>query len=176
MIDVHVLTHSGTRQDWLDQCLESLRGERCRVHVIEGVEGSVGAGRAKGYATGDYPLVAYVDSDDYVLPGTMARCAYAMMRHRAVVTQELVEYPDGRRFKFPRNGHALTVYRRGDVWPYLELMKQSPHSTDMHLRALLRPHQLDFIGYVWRVHPGGDHHNLTREAFEQETQLWQPTA
>ncbi len=172
MIDVHVLTHEGTRQDWLEQCLKSLEGHPVNVVVIDNTGRSVGEGRARGYAMGLSEFVAYVDSDDYVLPGCFDACLGALNHHRAVVTMEVVEYPDGRRYPFPRAGHALTVYRRADVLPWVKAMESSPHTTDARLRSLLRPHQLPQVGYVWRVHPAGDHHHTTQQAFEQEAAEW----
>lgn len=171
MIDVHVLTHEGTRPEWLDQCLESLQGHPCTVHVVDNAGRSVGEGRSRGYRLGTSDLVAYVDSDDYVLPGVFDECLAALEKNRAVITMEHVEYENGRRFPFAKPGHNVSVYRREDVEPYLDLMEKSPHTTDWHMRSLLRPVQLDFIGYVWRVHAGGDHHHVM-QALEKEGALW----
>lgn len=171
LIDVHVLTHEGTRQDWLAQCLESLRDEPVNTIVIDNAGRSVGAGRASGYAIGTAPFVAYVDSDDYVLPGCFTACLEGLQRHRAVVTLERIEYEDGRVFPFFKPGHSVAVYRREDVTPHLHRMAASPHTTDKHLRALLKPAQLDVLGYVWRVHAGGDHHK-TMAAMAKESDQW----
>lgn len=62
MIDVHVLTHSGTKPEWLDQCLESLAAEPCTVHVVQGVERNIAAGREIGFGLGTHPFVTFVDS------------------------------------------------------------------------------------------------------------------
>ena len=172
MIDLHVLTHAGTRADWLEQALASADGQGATVHVVDNAGRSVGQGRARGYQLGSHEFVAYLDSDDYLLPGAIAACLEGLRRHRAVVTMEVVEYPDGRRYPFPRAGHALTLYRRADVLPWVKAMESSPHTTDARLRSLLRPHQLPHIGYVWRVHPAGDHHHTTQQAFEQEAAAW----
>lgn len=172
MIDVHVLTHEGTRQDWLAQCLASLEGHPVNVVVVDNTGRSVGEGRARGYAVGLSPFVAYVDSDDYVLPGSFAACLKALEQNRAVVTMELVEYPDGSRYPFARPGHAVTVYRRKDVRPWLAAMAQSPHTADAQLRRIIRPMQIAYEGYVWRVHPGGDHHKTTQQAFIRESGAW----
>ena len=171
MIDVHVLTHEGTRPDWLAQCLESLDDQPVNVFVVDNTGCSVGVGRAKGYAHGASPFVAYVDSDDYVLPGCFDACLEGLTQHRAVVTMERVEYEDGRVFPFPKPGHSVAVYRRSDVVPHLHRMEQAPHSTDYHMRRMLRPVQLNVLGYVWRVHSGGDHHKTMR-AIEQEAKQW----
>lgn len=171
MIDVHVLTHEGTRQDWLRQCLASLEDQPVTVVVIDNTGRSVGQGRASGYALGLSEFVAYVDSDDYVLPGCFAACLEGLKDHRAVVTMERVEYEDGRVFPFSKPGHSVCVYRRGDVTPHLHRMAASPHTTDMHMRRLLQPTQLDVLGYVWRVHGRGDHHK-TMAAMAEEGKQW----
>ena len=172
MIDVHVLTHEGTRQDWLTQCLASLDGQPVNVVVIDNTGRSVGEGRARGYAMGLSPFVAYVDSDDYVLPGCFDACLESLGRHHAVVTMEIVEYPDGSRYPFARPGHAVAVYRRENVTPWLEAMARSPHTADARMRGLMKPVQLPNVGYVWRVHPGGDHHKTNKAAFANEGGAW----
>lgn len=171
MIDVHVLTHEGTREDWLEQCLASLEGQPIVVHVVDNAGRSVGEGRSRGYRLGTSDLVAYVDSDDYVLPGVFDDCLAALEKHRAVISMEHVEYESGKRFPFAKPGHNVSVYRRADVAPYLDRMAQSPHTTDLHMREIMMPQQLSFVGYVWRVHAGGDHHK-TMQAMEKESPLW----
>ena len=172
MIDIHVLTHSGTRQEWLRQCITSLDGQPCTVHIVQGVEGSVGAGRAIGYAMGDHEFVGYVDSDDYVLPGALARCLGALRTHRAVVTAEWVEYPDGSRHPYPKHGHSIAVYRRVDVEPLRAVLHSLPHTADAMVRHTLRPTHLPSVDYVWRVHEHGDHNNITRAVLAAERALW----
>lgn len=171
MIDVHVLTHEGTRSDWLDQCLASLDGHPINVFVVDNDGKSVGAGRATGYTMGTSKFVAYVDSDDYVLPGCFDACLEALQHHRAVVTRERIEYEDGRVYPFTKPGHNLSVYRREDVLPHIHRMVSSPHTTDMRMRRLLSPVQLPIVGYVWRVHSRGDHHK-TMAAIAAENEQW----
>lgn len=171
MIDVHVLTHEGTRQDWLDQCLASLRSEPVNVHVVDNAGRSVGQGRARGYALGSAPYVAYVDSDDYVIPGCFDACLEALQHNHAVVTLEQVER-NGFVIPVPKPAHNVAVYLRSDVEPYLHLMELSPHTTDWHMRRIVKPVQLSTVGYVWRVHAAGDHHK-TIAALEEEHPLWQ---
>lgn len=173
MIDVHVLVHSETRHAWLRQCLESLADEPCIVHVLRGTEGSVGAGRARGYRCGIQPYVAFVDSDDYVLPGVMDACVRALETHRSVVCLERVMHPDGTFHPYPKPGHNMAVYRRDDVAPWLTAMDMTPHTTDIRMRSILRPHQLDMVGYVWRIHEGGDHRKINQQVCEQERLAWQ---
>lgn len=172
MIDIHILTHSGTREDWLRQCLCSIDGQPCIPRVLRGVEGSVGAGRAKGYALGDSEFVGYVDSDDYLLPGALAACLSALRDLRSVVTLEWVEYEDGTRHPYPKRGHGIAVYRREDIEPLLSIMAHAPHTVDMQVRNRLRPQQLEFVGHVWRVHPAGNHKRITHDLLEQESRAW----
>lgn len=172
MIDIHVLTHSGTRPEWLAQCLASLEGQPCTVHVLQGVEGSVGAGRALGYALGQHEFVGYLDSDDYLLPGALAHCLDELQQHHAVVTREWVEYPDGSRHPYPKPMHGIAIYRRRDIETLLPAIAASAHTADMQVRRVIRPKQLSMIGHVWRVHEAGNHHNVTREAMEMERAAW----
>lgn len=172
MIDVHVLVHSGTRAEWLEQCLASLDQEGVTVHVVRGVEGSVGAGRYEGYQLGTHDWVSFVDSDDYILPGAIAACIAGMEKYHAVTTLEYAEDEAGHRFPWPRPNHNMTVYRRADILPLLELIRISPHCGDVWLRRLIKPRQLDFIGYVWRVHSGGDHKNAVITAMHEEGVPW----
>jgi len=148
MIDIHVLTHSGTRQDWLDQCLASLASEPCTVHVVEGIEGNICAGRVKGFSLGDHPYVGYVDSDDYVLPGVMDACLEALETHRAVVTMEQVF--SGEVQVDVKANHHLRVYQRADLLPILPALERLTCRHDAVFDHFIPLTQLAFEGYVWR--------------------------
>lgn len=169
LIDIHVLTHSGTKPEWLDQCLKSLEGHPVVVHVVEGVEGSVGAGRAKGYALGDCEYVGFVDSDDYVLPGHYDLCLEALRTERAVVAYEL----EGSLMPSSKRGyHNGVVYRREDVEPLLSAMADAHYAVDSLTRSTLRPTQLEHTGYVWREHAGGAHNMIKFEEAKAEAAAW----
>lgn len=161
MIDIHVLTYSGTKPEWLDQCLASLSTEPCTVHVVQGVEGNVGAGRAVGYTLGEHDFVGYVDSDDYVFPGVMAACMRALKRYPSVVTLERTLWGD-RLGAGTQGGHHLTVYRRELVTPSLVDLPNHPLHCDMLLTKRLNPFQLDYVGYVWRMHAWQGHRSATK--------------
>lgn len=176
MIDIHVLTHSGTKPEWLAQCLASLEGEPVTVHVVEGVEGSVGAGRAKGYALGTHEFVGYIDSDDYVLPGLYTVLLHYLQIHNAVVPMEHIEYPDGSRNKNLMLMHNGAVYRRADIMPLLDKMAAAPYWADSFTRIELKPTQLGHIGCVWRIHEGGAHNLALPDTRQQELEQWQQTA
>jgi len=173
MIDIHVLTHSGTRQEWLDQCLESLASEPCTVHVVEGVEGSVGAGRAKGYALGSHPYVSFVDSDDFVLPGAVDACLEGLAKHSAVCTLERAEHNGVPFFRVPTPMHHLFACRRSAIEPLILKMGAAPNQCDRLVVRTLAPKQIGFVGYVWRLHAGQAHKRVSAEARQVESEAWQ---
>lgn len=149
MIDIHVLTHSGTRDDWLEQCLSSMRDQPCTVHVVSGEEGHIGQGRAAGFSLGEHPYVGYVDSDDYVLPGAMAACLSALTHHAAVCTDEIATVGDVEVAQ--HSLHHLYVARREAVLPLLPSIAQLNHHPEAVLRYHLRPARVKMLGYVWRL-------------------------
>jgi len=172
MIDIHVLTHSGTRQDWLDQCLASLASEPCTVHVVEGFTGHIGRGRALGYTLGAHPYVGFVDPDDYVLPGVMSACLAGLEKHSAVVTKERVLYADGSMHPHPKRGHHIAVYRREVVTPVLPFLERVDYFGDKLMREHINPEPLDFVGYVWRAHDQGVHRRFVRADYEARKTEW----
>lgn len=163
MIDIHVLTYSGTQPQWLEQCLESITSQSgATLHVVQGDEGNVGSGRARAYLLGEHEYVGYVDSDDYLLPGAVETCLEAMQRWPAVVTLERRLWGD--RLDWSRTpAHHIAVYRRADVIPYLAELPKHPLHCDVLLLKKLAPHQLDFEGYVWRMHARQGHRAATVE-------------
>ena len=172
MIDVHVLTYSGTRKDWLDQCLASLAREPLvTVHVLDGDEGNVGAGRVRGYQMGTHQYVSYVDSDDYILPGTIEACIEGLQSARHVVTLE-------RRLRgdtwFPGTfgNHHLVVYTRADVLPVLDVLPEHPMFCDKVLADRLTPRQLAHVGYVWRQHADQGHRKATFAELQKAEEAW----
>lgn len=172
MIDIHVLTHSGTKPEWLQRCVDSLRSEPVTIHIVAGVDGSVGAGRAKGFALGQHEFVGYVDSDDYVLPGWYAKSLDLLRDNHAVVPREYVEYTDGSRHRFTKRGHNGVVYRRSQIEPLINLMPLAPLSVDVLTRRAIGPVHVDHIGYVWTMHSDGAHSKLTAEVLRQEERQW----
>ena len=157
MIDVHVLTHSGTRPDWLAQCLDSLASEPCTVHVVQGVECNIAAGRAQGFALGENPYVTFVDSDDYVLPGSMAAMCDALQHHDAAVGREIV-LQDGE-LHGPLAGHHLHALRRSVIAPHLSTYASrfAGRHCSAALREIASPARVDAVTYVWRLHERQSH-------------------
>lgn len=172
MIDVHVLTHEGTKSEWLDRCLASLEGEPAIVHVIDNSGCAVGPGRAKGYARGSAEFVSYVDSDDYVLPGTYATVLKALEKHKAVCTLEQVVSESGYVCPTLRRGHVVVGFRRADVEPLLPLMEATPWCADIFTRQELNPTQLDWLGVVTTARSGTARSRVTHNQFILERASW----
>lgn len=161
MIDVHVLTHSGTRADWLDQCLESLAREPCLVHVVAGVEGNIAAGREVGFGLGAQPFVTFVDSDDYVLPGAMDAMCEALQRAPAACARELVLTEDGQ-LHGPFMKHHLFALRRETLAPHLAGYGKrfAREHCVTALASICRPLEIDAITYIWRQHQQQSHRSF----------------
>ena len=172
MIDVHVLTYEGTNPVWLDHCLTSLHGEECTVHVVDNKGKTHGQGRADGYALGTHPYVSHVDCDDWVYPGVMAAVIDGLQNAQSVVTMENVLHNGKTFFRGPRKGHHLFAARREAVTPYLDKIADTPLLADVLLRQYLKPVQLEFIGYAWRLHDRQTHRKLTREMMTEAQKRW----
>lgn len=167
MIDIHILTYSGTKAEWLEQCLASLKPEGFTVHVIQGDEGHVGRGRARGYQCGQEEWVGYVDSDDYVLPGVGNALREALRENArmnvgitGVCTLEQAEWQGRPLFRKPKANHHLVVYRRDAIAQQFPVMRQSAFLCDRLAMSALNPATVPFIGYVWRQHPDQGHRRI----------------
>lgn len=67
-VDCHVLTRDCPQ--WLDQALASLESEPVNIWLEEGdFGGHIGRARAHCLAQGSAPYQAWIDDDDYLLPG-----------------------------------------------------------------------------------------------------------
>jgi hypothetical protein len=171
MLDVHILTMPDTSKAWTEQCLYStfeavhMAGFPVSVHVVPGVIGSIGQGRAHGYALGHYPYVTCIDDDDYVLPYAFRNMNEALEdgRWTAIATPENIE----------RNGymlagkirHHLIAYRRESIidhrpWKCCGDVRQM-HSIDESAWF-----DLNHVGYVHRVYESKA--RLMRRAHQDE--------
>lgn len=175
MIDVHVLTHSKTRSEWLDRCLNSMRDQPCVVHVIEGVERDIAAGRRMGFTAGSQEYVSFVDSDDYVLPGAFDAALEALNSGvPALCSMESVINESGQTLKI-QGGHHLYAARRDIVSSVLDRFCNARH---LHcfdkLHALTAPVWLDSVLYVYQTHSNQSHPHLGRWAqTEHMRKTWQ---
>lgn len=140
MIDIHVVTIHGTNQLWLDQCLKSLEHPLVTVHMIDGIDGHIGKGRAAGYQQGSNPFVAYIDPDDYLLDRAIDRLLPWLEKHPAITTQEIILTEKGDDTGKRRIGHQLTVYKRELVTPKLiHCMAQTEYTSEMFVKQAIQP-------------------------------------
>lgn len=158
MLDVHVIISSDTPRAWVTRCVSSIRlamgraGFPMALHQVDGRRGHIGAGRALGYAQGDYPWVTCVDDDDLVLPNAFADMA-PCFRHNvdAVGTLEIEMRNDS--FRTGGHRHHLTAYRRSalidhSAWACCGDVAQVRAIADGRWRDVPNP------GYLWRVYEG----------------------
>lgn len=133
LIDCHVL-HCHEPPEWIADCLDSLRAEPVTVYLRQGIDGKVGLARAKAFAEGQAPYVAWVDGDDAVVPGAFEAALEVLESQPEVVSTycdiQLIDQPDGvgyikgpwrpvRQLINPSEVHHLHVMRRAAVMPWL---------------------------------------------------------
>ena len=175
MLDVHVLTHSKTRDEWLDRCLNSLRGQPCVVHVIEGVERDIAAGRRIGFSAGVEKYVSFVDSDDYVMPGAFDVVLAALNSGvPALCSLERVINESGQTIKV-QGGHHLYAARRDLIASVLDRFCNArfAHCFDK-LHALTAPQQIDSVLYVYQLHADQSYPRIAGWAqTEHMRSIWQ---
>jgi len=183
-VDTHVLLMPNTRQDWWQECQDSLKKEQINLHKIEGVKNHIGKGRAKGFRQGSAPYVSSIDPDDIVIPGAFQSCIDALEANPkacGAYTDELLVDTMGRTIKpgiwsgrswnpllqlEPNYLHHIYVMRRSCVEPYLdEIERQWPHLADFVLKGLICQHgpwiHVNRKGYKWRIHRSNDHKELS---------------
>lgn len=77
-LDIHMLLSANTPQAYVDKAKASVEaaaaqaGYPVEIYYVEGVPGSVGKGRAAGYAQGSGVYKLAVDDDDYIEPTALA--------------------------------------------------------------------------------------------------------
>ncbi len=134
LIDCHVL-HCHEPPAWIAGCLDSLYAEPVTVYLRRGIAGKVGLARARAFACGNAPYVAFVDGDDEVMPGAFAAALEVLDSRPDVVSTycdiQLIGQPDGDGYiKAPWNPshqlqrmaevHHLHVMRRSAVMPLMD--------------------------------------------------------
>jgi hypothetical protein len=127
VIDIHVLTLPD-RADKLERCVASLRHPAVSVHVVEGVDGDIGAGRQQGYAAGTAPWVAYVDDDDWMEPGAFDVLAPMLDEDWTLLQVGFVlEFPEGPRFLRDREG-SFRIRANTRVMDHFCVYRREPHA------------------------------------------------
>lgn len=125
------------------------------LHVLDGVQGHIGAGRKAGFSRGSAPFATYVDDDDYLLPSAFAAIEPAMARSPAAVFTGETQEQNGHRREFAGR-HHLAVYRR-DVLPLVDLSLWFA-CADWAMRRAVERHpdgviDVPSFDYVHRVYP-----------------------
>lgn len=172
LVDVHILRLPNDREDWFQYCLDSLEREPVNLHILDGVEGNIGAARIKGFSHGTAPYAAYVDPDDLVCRGAFQACIDALEADSTKVlayTREARISEGGclisewdRKLYEPFFGkpeealraHHLSVYRRSAL-PDLSFLNEYITVPEMALKKAMWNNNFAFVdrvGYQWRQH------------------------
>lgn len=179
LIDIHVLLLPTTHPAWWKECRESLEGEPVNLHLVEGVAGHIGKGRAKGFALGTAPYVSCVDPDDLVVAGAFQACLEALESHPeacGAYTDQLLIDTAGKVIKpgiwsgkdwnpllqlEPKYLHHVYVMRRSFVQKYLLELARWPNMAEFVLKGLLTAHgpwvHVNRFGYKWRINNNAAH-------------------
>ena len=176
-VDTHIITlqgWSGQREDWYEKCLASLEDQPTNIHVIEGVQGHIGKGRAAGFATGSAEFVSFADPDDYLEPDavqTVVDFLDANPNIDVCCTSENVITEEGEfttssmhhklyksfNYRSLLHMHHLVVARREAIEPYLDFIAERPNHCEFALWFEMYKdgkgfELLEYIGYNWRMH------------------------
>lgn len=173
VIDVHVLLLPDTNPVWWQECRETLRAEPVHLHLVEGIEGHIGKGRARGFDLGTTPYVSCVDPDDLVIPGAFEACLQALENHPeacGAYTDQLLMDAEGNVIKpgiwsgrpwnpllqlEPKYLHPVYVMRRCFVRKYLLELGRWPNMAEFVLKGLITAHgpwiHVNRFGYKWRM-------------------------
>lgn len=184
MVDTHVILLPTTDQALWKACQDSLNAEPVNLHLIDGVDGHIGRGRAEGFKRGTSPYVSCVDPDDLVIPGAFTACLNALEKHPeacGAYTDELVIDAEGRTIRKglwsgrewnpllqiePQYLHHIFVMRRKFVQQHLDELQLWPYLADFILKGLLAAHgpwiHVNGFGYKWRLHRNQAHKKYPR--------------
>lgn len=118
MLDLHVLLHH-KNAEWNTQCRSTIAAAvgqapyPVAVHYLQGEDGHIGRGRARGYALGQHPYVTYVDHDDYLLPDALEALWPALQEQPdAIFPRELNVLKSGFVRANNHQRHHLCLYKR----------------------------------------------------------------
>lgn len=159
MIDVHILLMGTERQDFLEQCLESLKNEPITLHLAPGIPGDIRTARANALAKGTNPYVGWVDPDDFIIPGAYTRLLNIIGDKKFAWAKEQIwnMSPDLTEVKgksiLHRPHHMHIVHRSILNYDYIRsgVEERTPDKWVEELAAdgIHDPK----VGYIWRVYP-----------------------
>jgi hypothetical protein len=132
------------------------------VHVLEGIKGHIGQGRAKGYALGNHPYVTCVDDDDYLLPDAFKQMhGYLAQGVSVLCTPELVEFHGRSPLQAGLTRHHLIAYRRDQIIDH----SQWPCCGDVAQLSSVRENAIDLVdaAYVHRIYSDSSARILRRD-------------
>lgn len=176
MIDVHIIKHpTEDRSENFEKLLASLENEPVDVHIVEGVAGNIGAGRAEGFRRGSNPWVSFIDDDDAIAPGVFHAAIKYISENpwlsgfctREIGVHDGIEtpaYPEPRKTYNINNFlrmHHLLVLKRSEVLPHLDQVATFNNLSESGLLSLMMLKGAEFghcpiEGYYWRT-SGGTH-------------------
>jgi hypothetical protein len=144
------------RQDWLDQCLESLANEPITLHICDGIVGDIRGARSRAIRKGSNEWIGWVDPDDFIIPGAYSRLLDIVGDKKFAWSKEEIWdlTPDGnvllkkRQWYAPHHMHI--VHRSILDYEMIESKApiRRPDSWVEHLRN--KGVFDDNVGYVWR--------------------------
>jgi hypothetical protein len=155
MLDVHMLVSPSTPRDTVIRSVSSIwkaihaADFLIKLHILEGTEGHIGKGRRRGFNSGIYPYVTYVDDDDYVDVDHFRIMGDAMRNSvDAFFTRETVHFPCGESY-VPRRRHCRGAFKRDLVhafdwaaWPVVPEMafqKRVESMVELRISDATRP-------------------------------------
>lgn len=173
MIDCHVITLPTTDQTWLAECLASIDHPQVKVHVVDGTEGNIGAGRSAGLSQGNQDFVTWIDPDDWAEPGAFDTMI-ANMGSNGITTDEYLVMGDSKVARGGNTGqvfvrplhmaHHFVVLRRELINPYIRVLPRHPQFPEPFLyQVLSKSVEIPFIDtplYNWRQHSGQSHNRI----------------
>lgn len=178
-IDFHMLTLDRTPRALVDRAVASVEAAIARspipvhFHLLQGVLGHIGEGRAKGYAVGTSPYVVCMDDDDAVEPHAFEVIAPHLTDDRdAVFPSQWVIMEDGRRTAGYKR-HSLIVFKREHLIDH----RQWKHLSDLHQNRSLWDKNivdLDDLLHLWYVRSHSNSQFLLlrdRSAFQENTAI-----
>ena len=102
MIDCHVITHPNDNQDWLIQCVTSLKHPAVNVQRVDYVEGNIIQARENGIRKGSNPFITWVDPDDWVEPNAFEVLIAGMGEFGVCANEYVVEGDSRKKATIPR--------------------------------------------------------------------------
>lgn len=157
MIDVHILTIPG-REQWLSECLQSLRNEPVNVFVVPGIVGNFPESRKMGYLKGVSEWVTYVDDDDRVIEGAFTKIEEATDNNKEAeffyAYEEVINESGITTNTCMKLPHHLIVYPRKFIMENLDVFtcKNPDYELLQRIPKTAKVFCTESVGYQWRQH------------------------